>query len=261
MNNTTVQELNNRNLYKCFISIIVVPTKIYYKEKEDLINEVELYSFFGNNIEGKRQYLTTVLKDDFNKTSKWYDLLLSLKNRGISNVFYAVTTNNEELNKALKLAFNEIQIFISCFDTIYKLSKYYTTSYSNCLASKINRIYQAKDINDYELVVNEFKEEYLQFSFISDLLDEDLKRARKYCEYDYEFRRFIFSYFFYRDTSKALRIASRSKKHFTSIDEIIKELLPYIKKIETGMFCPKKKLKYIINILYETKKELIKCYL
>lgn len=261
MNNTTVKELNNRLLDNCLISIIVIPTKIYYKKNDGLVNETILYSLFGTNINGKRRYLTTVFKNKFIKTSDWYDLLLSLKDRGITHSFYAVIPNNDELSKALKLAFTEIQIFISCFDTINKLSKYYTYSYSNSLVDKINRIYLCKDINDYNLIIKEFKNEYCNLPFISDLLQEDLIRIKKYCEYDYELRKFIFSFFFYRDTSKALRIISRSKTSFSSIDEIIQELIPYIQKIEAYMFCPKNKLNYIISMLYKTKKDLLKEYL
>lgn len=254
MINLTVTELNNRTLDECYISIIVIPSKILYEKKEGLVNEVELYSFFGCNIEGKRRYITTVFKDNYIKTSDWYDFLLSLKNKGISNIFFAIISNNIELSKALKLVFSEIQVFISCFDTINKLYKYYSYSYSNPIASNVYQVYIAKDISQYELLLKEFKEKYLNLTFISDLLQEDLNRARKYCEYDYELRKFIFSFYFYRDTLKSLRTISRSKHSFSSINEIIQELLPYIQRIESSMFCPKKQLNYIINLLYKSNK-------
>jgi len=260
MSNLSINDINNRNLDSCLINVIVIPTKVSFKVKERIIN-YELYSFFGTNINGKRVYLTTIIKDYYNKTSSWYDLLLSLKNKGINNIFYAVIPNNLELSKALKLAFNEINIFISYFDTINKLNKYYSNNYSNSLESKVYKLYLSKDISDYELIINEFKEEYLNIPFISDLVHDDLIRIKQYINHDYEFRKFIFSFFFFRDTSKVLRSISNSKDYFSSIDEFVQKLLPFIQKIEKAMFCSKNTLKYIINILYANNKELIKYYL
>ena len=37
MNNQTVLELNNRTLDNCLFSLIIIPTKIYYKEGENLV--------------------------------------------------------------------------------------------------------------------------------------------------------------------------------------------------------------------------------
>ena len=45
----TVLELNNRTLDNCLFSLIIIPTKIYYKEGENLVNEKEIYLFFYCN--------------------------------------------------------------------------------------------------------------------------------------------------------------------------------------------------------------------
>lgn len=261
MNNQTINELHNRKLDNCLISIIVIPTKFYYKEREGLVNEKEIYFFFSCNIYGKRKFITSALKDKYNKTSDWYDLLLSFKDKGINVILFGLIPNNQCLSKALKLAFNEINIFISCFETIDKLSKYYTESYSNGLFNDVKNIYLSKDLNTYYLSVNDFKEKYCGYTFIYDLFQEDLKRAKKYYEVDYEIRNFVFSFYFCRDIKKKLNIISNSKNYFSSTDEIVNELIPVIQRFETRIFCPKNTLKNIINKLYSDKKDLIKSYL
>ena len=90
MNNSSVNELNNRLLDNCLISINVIPIKIYFKEDDDFIVQKELYLFFSCNINGKRKYITSVFKDNFDKTSLWYDFLLSLKNKGIDVILFAI---------------------------------------------------------------------------------------------------------------------------------------------------------------------------
>ena len=261
MNNNNVNELNNRRLDNCLISIIVFPIKIYFKELEDLVNEKELYLFFSCNIQGKRKYLTSIFKDDCPKTSDWYDFIQILKNRGINVLMYALIPNNDYLCKALKLAFNNVVVFISYIETITKLSKYYTSSYTNNIFNKVRKIYLAKDINEYALNLVSFEEEYFNFPFIIDIFENDLKRAKQYCNFPYELRRFIFSFYFSRELYKKLMTISHSKTHFTSSDEFVSLLLSDIQRIELIMFCPKNVLNNIINILYNDKKDLIKDYL
>ena len=261
MNNQTVLELNNRTLDNCLFSLIIIPTKIYYKEGENLVNEKEIYLFFYCNIQGKRKYLSCVFKDDYPKASDWYNLLLTFKSRGINVILYSIIPNNIQLSKALKLAFPEIDSFISCFESISKLSKYYTITYSNGLFEKAKRIYLSKDLNEYDLALQDFKEEYLNYSFIYDLLEDDLKRAKQYYNVDYELRNFIFAFYFYRDHYKKISTISHSKTYFSSLDEFTQELIPDIQRIECRMFCPKKDLINIIDKLYTDKKDLIKLYL
>lgn len=261
MNNQTVLELNNRTLDACLFSLIVIPSKIYYKEGENLVNEKEIYIFFYCNIQGKRKYLSCVFKDDYVKSSDWYNLLLTFKSRGINVILYSIIPNNTNLSKALKIAFPENSSFISCIESINKLSKYYTITYSDCLFEKVRHIYLSKDLNEYELALNEFKEEYLSYSFIYELLEEDLKRAKKYYDVDYELRNFIFAFYFYRDHFKKINIISHSQSYFSSLDDFIQKLIPDIQRIESRMFCPKKDLINIIDKLYNDKKDLIKLYL
>ena len=78
MNNQTICELNNRNLDNCLFSIMIIPTKIYFKENNNLTNEKTLYLIFACNIRGIRKYISSIFYDDFNSTSSWYDYIQSL---------------------------------------------------------------------------------------------------------------------------------------------------------------------------------------
>jgi len=261
MNNNNFNELSNRSLDSCLISILVFPIKFYYKPNDLQTMEKELYIFFSCNIRGVRKYLTTVIADDLIKTSDWYNLLLSLKNRGINVLLYAVIPNNEKLSKALKLVFNEVNIYISFSEIINKINKYYTETYSRNFYEVIKKIYISHNINDFNIAYNDFCEEFVNYDFIMELLENDFKRVKNYYNTDYEIRRFIFSLYFYRDTFKTISVISHSKKYFNSLDEFINELIPTIQRIESRMFCTKNELMNIINKLYINYKDLIKSYL
>ena len=261
MNNQTICELNNRNLDNCLFSIMIIPTKIYFKENNNLTNEKILYLIFACNIRGIRKYISSIFYDDFNSTSSWYDYIQSLKSKGINCILYAVIPNNDKLSKALKLSFQGIEIFISCFETINKLSKYYSCDYSYLLMDNVKNIYLSPTKEDYEIALNDFNEKYLEILFIRDLLDNDLKRAKQYYNTDFELRKFIFSFYFFREITKKITVISHSKPFFRSIDEFIEILIPDIIRIESRMFCTKEQLKNIINKIYLTKQDLIKPYL
>lgn len=261
MNNQTIDELNSRNLDNCLFSIMIIPTKIYFKEKEDLINEKTLYLIFSCNIRGVRKYISSVFCDNFINTSSWYDYIQSLKSRGINCILYAIIPNNDKLSKALKLSFQGIEVFISCFETVNKLSKYYSCDYSYLLLDNVKNVYLSPTKEDYEIALNNFNEKYLDILFIRDLLENDLKRAKQYYNVDFELKKFIFSFYFFREITKRITVISHSKPYFISIDEFVEILIPDIIRIESRMFCTKNQLKNIINKIYLTKGDLIKPYL
>ena len=152
-------------------------------------------------------------------------------------------------------------MFISCFEAINKLSKYYSYSYSKSISDKVKKVFLSSTIQEYELALSDFTNEYMSFKFVYDILEDDLKRAKSYYNIDFKLRNFIFSFYFVRDITKRITVISHSKSYFSSLNDIISPLIPTIQTIESRMFCPKSELNYVINLIYEDKKDLILSYL
>ena len=239
MNNQTICELNNRNLDNCLFSIMIIPTKIYFKENNNLTNEKTLYLIFACNIRGIRKYISSIFYDDFNSTSSWYDYIQSLKSKGINCILYAVIPNNDKLSKALKLSFQGIEIFISCFETINKLSKYYSCDYSYLLMDNVKNIYLSPTKEDYEIALNDFNEKYLEILFIRDLLDNDLKRAKQYYNTDFELRKFIFSFYFFREITKKSLLFLTPNHFFVQLMSLLKYLFLILLELKAECFVQK----------------------
>ena len=261
MNNQTVNELNMRNLDKCYFSIICFSTKIYTKEGENEINIKNMYTFYGCTLLGVRKFIGNVFSDELTKASDWYNYLLKLKNRNLEQVLFVVIPNNKHLKDAFKLAFKDCEVFISCFEAIDKLFKYYTSSFSSDVCNTIKNIYLSKTLDDYNVAVSTFNEKYSDSQFILDLLSNDIKNAKNYYSFSYILRKHIFSFYFYRDTYKKLVTKSRSKNYFNNADEFTELLLDIIKTNEKKMYAPKSEWIQVINAIYPSKKELILCYL
>lgn len=261
MNNQTVDELNMRKLDKCYFSIMCFTTKIYVKEGENEINIKYMYTFYGCTLLGVRKFIGNVFFDELAKTSNWYNYLLRLKNRNLEQVLFVVLPNNNNLKSAFKLAFKDCEIFISCFDAIDKLFKYYTSSFSSDVCNTIKNIYLSQTLNDYKNAVSIFYEKYNDSQFILDLLSNDINNAKNYYSFSYILRKHIFSFYFYRDTYKKLIAKSHSKNYFNNANEFTALLLDIIKTTEKKMYAPKSEWFQVINAIYPSKKELILCYL
>lgn len=261
MNNQTIEELNNRKLDRCYFSIICIPIKIYFKEGENNINLKDIYIFYGCTLQGVRKFITAVIANDYEKTSEWYNLFLILKRRNVDNILYALLPDNKLLKDAIKLAFPEVETFVSCFEAINKINKYYPQGYCSKVFKLIKNIYLSETSSDYNIALDEFKLHYGSSNFIMDLLEKDFKYAKSnYC-YNLELRKHIFSFYFFRDVSKKLIVISHSKPYFNDANEFVNDMIHIIKSNETKMYCPKNTWINLLNMIYEIKKDLIKPYL
>lgn len=261
MNNQNITDLHNRKLDGCYFSIMCIPTTIRLKGDDDIIRNKQIYVFYGTNLQGVRKYITSVVSDDYSKTSDWYNLFMKLKQRNIETILYANIPDNKPLKDALSLSFKEIKIFISCYEIINKIFKYYSSSYTSNVCNIVKNIYLSNDIKECDDAINIFYDEFSNSKFLIDIIEPWFKTIKSYYNYNFTLRHHIFSFYFYRDTYKKLSSFSKSKPFFYSIDEYVNLISTLIKKNETKMYSPKSEWLKLINILYDNNKDLIKRYL
>ena len=260
MNNKSLIELNKRDFDKCLFCLYCLPIDIYMALDDGKIDTQTVFIFYGCNLLGKRRYLSSIIVSHDFPTSSWYEFFQSFKTRGLQQIIYAVLPNNKHLKDALKLAFLDVESIISIFDTIMKISKYFSTSYSSSLLTFIKNVYLGSDLSDYEANLNIFKETY-NSPFILDIVNDNLIKAKDYYNIPQHVRKNIFSYYFLRDNLKKLLVISHSKHFFSSLDDFIESCLPIFQVFETKMYCPKSEWLELLNTLYITKKDLLKPFL
>ncbi len=260
MNNQTIDELKNRKFDSCFFSLICIPCQIYFDKGDNNVNIKNLYVFFSCNLQGCRRFLTVVSPDDFLKVSDWYNLFLSWKNRSLEKILYASIPSNNLLKKALYLAFNDISILHSFCESIFKISKYYSLRYSSNISDKIRNIYISDSLAECQLALDVFFGFLDNSVFLHDLLDNDFSLAKENYKFDYLIRKHVLAFYFVREFSKKMWVASHSKPFFSSIDEYISQLIPIIQASEKRVYTSKADWLALINHIYPEKGELIKCY-
>lgn len=261
MNNQKIIDIYNRKLDSCYFSIICIPINISLQGGDNIIRNKQLYIFFATNLQGVRKYITSVIADDFYKVSDWYNFFMKLKQRNIDIVLYANIPQNKALKDALDLSFKDIKVFISCFEIINKIFKYYPRRYTSNIFNIVKNIYLSDNIKDFDNAINIFYDEFADSKFLIDIIKPNFNTIKNYYNYSFILRYHIFSFYFYRDTYKKLLSISKSKYYFSSVDEYSDMLIPLIQRIETRMYSSKSEWIKLINILYEDKKDLIKRYL
>lgn len=261
MYNQNVIDIHNRKLDNCYFSIMCIPTNIFVKGGDNNIVNKQLYIFYGTNLQGVRKYITSAFSDDFPKTSDWYNLLMKLKQRNIETVLFANIPENKPLKDALELAFKDIKVFVSCFEIINKIFKYYTCSYTTNVFNIVKNIFLSENIPDFETSIDIFFDEFNESKFLIDIIKPSFKTIKNYYSYNLTLRYHIFSFNFYRETSKKLSSLSKSKPFFSSSNEYISLIYDLIIKTETRMYSSKSEWIKLINIIYNDNESLIKKYL
>lgn len=264
MNNQTIEQLNNRNLDNCYFCIYSIPIFIYLNtggDENNLVNPKNVIIFYGCNLQGKRRYITSVIADDLDKPSIWYDFFLSWKNRGLNTILFALLPLDNNIRQAIKIAFPGIEIFNSYCESIIKISKYLTLKYSSNTFDIVRKIYVSESLDDYNIAYADFLNIFNESPFLIDLLNDDFIKAKDNYRIDFSLRRHIFAFYFIRELSKKLVVASHSKPFFSSVDDFISTFIPTIQLTEKKNYCSKADWISLINFIYEDKKDLIKCYL
>lgn len=261
MNNQTINEINKRDLDKVLFSLTILSQDVFFNYGNDYIKKRTINVIIGCNINGVRKYITSVFADEYSKTSDWYNLLLSLKKRGLDHIFYVNMPNNKSIKSAIDLIFSNVSYFYSCFNIINKLSHYLPCSYSNNILNYLKKIYLSKDFDEFNLRKNELFILYDTSPFVIDILNKELDSFSSFLNYPLFLRKHIISFYFIREFLKSLSSASHSCPYFFNLDEFTQKLIPTIKSFELKMYCGKNEWNSILSYLYKNHKELLLCVL
>lgn len=261
MNNQTINEIYNRDLDKVFFSFSILSQDVFFNYGNEYIKKRTIYTIVGCNINGVRRYITSVFADEYTKTSDWYNLLLSLKNRGLQHVFFVCTADNKIIKNAFDLVFKNVSYFYHCFNIVNKLSHYTVCSYSNNILSYLKKLYLSNSVDEFNIRKNDLFLIYQKTPFIVDIINKEIDSFYPFLDYPLFIRKHVISFYFIRELTKSLNTISHSQTYFYNIIEFEQKLIPIIKTFESKMYCGKNEWNSIISYLYIDYKDLLLCVL
>lgn len=261
MNNHTINAIYKRDLDKVFFSLSIISQDIFFNDGDDYVKKRTVDIIIGTTINGTRRYIASIFDDEFQKTSSWYEFLLSLKNRGLEHIFFVSMPYNQVIKKAFDLAFSNIYFFYSCFDVIKKINHYVNCSYSNNIFRALSYVFNSESIDEFNIKKDELFSNYSYTPFIVDILDNELKYFYDYLNFPTNIRKHIISIHFNEKFIRFLNSSANSKPFFSSLNEFEELILPRIQIIELKMYCGKEEWNSVISYLYNDNKELLLCVL
>jgi transposase-like protein len=209
---------------------------------------------------GSRQVLG-VYFDNENDNRFWLERFEDLKARGLDKALFLVMPRNKNIERCIKILYNDIQIVYSPDEIYQSITKFFAQKPSRKMQIALKELFLKENIDMYKIDLEMFKEIYLDNKIIKILLSEKEKEIENFYKYKYSLRKLLYPYYMIREMQKFLNKLKTREKLCTNINEVTEAFLPYIHSFETGRTYSKVEWLELISDIYEDYKEILEEYL
>lgn len=254
-------ELENRKLDKIYFVVHCISNNVEYKDSNGIINSRIIYTMIGTGLSGNKKYICSFFEDEYKKPSDWYALFQKVKSRGLEKVLYFVVPKNPSLKKVIEPNFEGVELLDDYNEMVDKIKKYCTYKEYEKFITYVRKIYISETIEESEIAKEEFMEINKDNQFIIDMVSEEFEKSKSVYKYDCELRKSIYLFYFVLEVKKKLFQKMKEKKYIMSKEEYVTEIYEFLKHMEKYSKRHKHDVKKALNIIYDIKKDMIKCYL
>lgn len=259
MSSINLVDLQKRKLHDSYITWFVFTKKI----KVRITNYIEvktLYIIYAIDKLGDRQVLGIFFENDKDNRF-WLEVFEDFKARGAQNVLFIVIPDNRNLERCVKIVYNGIKVVRTPNDVIESITKYFSDRPSRALKISCKNLFLAKDLPNFELELQFFKDKYINNKVILMLLERKEAEIKSFYKYPYDIRKLLYPYYAIREFQKFINKLNNLENSCSSMNEIIEFCLPYINHFETGRTHCKAEWLTLINLLYETYPQEMEVYI
>ncbi len=252
-------DFQKRKLQKFYVAMYVVPKEIRIRAENCIASRL-LYVIFGVDIMGNKQVLGMYFNNE-NDSRFWLERFESLKNRDIDKILFFVTPPDKNIERCVKIIYNNVKIIHSP-DTMYSsIMKYFPQRPSRKMQIDLRNLFFAEDIQKYKVELELFKENYLDNKVAIMLLEKQRENIESFYKYNHSLRKLLYPYFSIRDMQKELNKIKTREVLCTSLNEVIESFLPYIHSFELGRSYSKSEWLKVISDIYDENKDVLEEYL
>lgn len=252
-------DFQKRKLKNFYIALYIITKEIRIRTESCITNK-KLYVLTGLDIMGSRQVLG-VYFDNKNDNRFWLERFEDIQARGVNKVLFFVTPVNKNIERCIKILYNEVQIIHSPDEIYESITRFFAQKPSRKLQIAMKDLFLKENIDKYKIDLEMFKEIYLDNKIIRIILSEKEKEIEKFYKYNYALRKLLYPYYVIREMQKFLNKLKTREKLCTNINEVIEAFLPYIHTFETGRTYGKTEWLELISEIYEDYKEILEEYL
>lgn len=196
----------------------------YHVRSEGQIVKKAVYIAIGINLDGKKDVLGMWVGE--NESAKfWANVLNSLRNRGIQDIFVACTDNLTGFSAAIEAVFPKTEIQNCIIHQLRNSSKYVSYKDLKALMADLKAVYAAADEAAALSALDTFAEHWdRKYPRIAQSWRANWVNLSTYFKYPQEIRRLIYTTNTIEGFNRQLRKVTKSKSVFPTDDSLLKML-------------------------------------
>lgn len=196
----------------------------YHVRSEGQIVKKAVYIAIGINLDGKKDVLGMWVGE--NESAKfWANVLNSLRNRGIQDIFIACTDNLTGFSAAIEAVFPKTEIQNCIIHQLRNSSKYVSYKDLKALMADLKAVYAAVDEAAALSALDTFAEHWdRKYPRIAQSWRANWVNLSTYFKYPQEIRRLIYTTNTIEGFNRQLRKVTKSKSVFPTDDSLLKML-------------------------------------
>lgn len=260
MEKINLSDLQKRKLKKCYLSWIIITKEIYVRNNESCKEKKLLYVILGTDISGNRQVIASLFENSYDNRF-WLEFFENLRARGVEFVLLAVTPKNKNLVRCLKIIYNKVKVIDSPEDIVVDITQFFTEKSTRKFITNLKDLFFAKTLEDHEIEVEMFREQFAENKIVSMLLERNEKDIKKFYEYPYEIRKFLYPYYPIRDIKRELNKLNNLDILCCNIAEINTYFLDFINRYESRRSYYRAEWLELLNLFYLEYEEELEEYL
>ena len=217
------KEWQNRPLESVY-AVVFLDAIHYHVRSEGQIVRKAVYIAIGVNLDGRKDVLGMWVGE--NESAKyWANILNSLRNRGVEDIFIACTDNLKGFTVAIEAVFPQTEVQNCIIHQIRNSTKYVSYKDLKALMADLKAVYTAVDESSAMDALEAFSERWdKKYPKISESWRANWPNLSTYFKFPAEIRRLIYTTNAIEGFNRQLRKVTKSKSVFPTDDSLFKML-------------------------------------
>ena len=219
----TAKEWQQRPLESIY-AVVFMDAIHFHVRSEGQIVKKAVYIAIGIDLDGKKDVLGMWVGE--NESAKyWANVLNSLRNRGVEDIFIACTDNLTGFSNAIEAVFPKTEIQNCIIHQLRNSTKYVSYKDIKALVADLKAVYGAVDEAAAMDALDRFSENWdKKYPKISQSWRDNWPKLSSYFKYPEELRRLIYTTNTIEGFNRQLRKVTKSKSVFPTDDSLFKML-------------------------------------
>ena len=116
----------------------------------------------------------------------WLEKFEELKSRNVEKILFFVTPHNQNIERCIKIIYNETKIINSPDSIQYGISRFFADHPSRKMQTELKDLFLLEDKKKFLENLKIFKEMCVDNKFIEILLDKNEKEIEEFYQYNYD---------------------------------------------------------------------------